>query len=179
MGSAPYRAISLPEDLKSAFFSGNPALILCADSAGANDAASQGLNTAFLGAAQRLLTRDVESIVIDCSAQLPSGKTTYERLKLNSSAAPVLFHVQGGDKPYQLSPGLLVADKGSSNRKGKGKKKGGAESAAKDDEVGLKLARAVLERVRKRFSLAKVKSTKVLQDACVKRRSCVLFVGWV
>ena len=183
MSSAPYRSISSPEDLKTAFFSGDPALILCGDSTGATDPSTQGVNGEFLGAAERLRRRDVESIVIDCSAKLPSGKTTYERLKLNASAVPVAFHVQGGDKPFQLNPKLLSKDKSkkkkTKKRKEKKKKKDEDESAsaAQDEDVGLKLASTVLGRVRKRFGLTKVKSSKVLLDACVKRRSCVLFVG--
>ena len=140
-----------PGDLAQVFFGGAPWLVLCSDSRKAlvrNDAGVRVLRETFMEAAAVLSGRGLAKAgALNCSMVLPSGKTVYERLRLDPGKAPVLFLAAGGDRVAQLEPALLKKPKegdaaGSrrkkrqdpeeeSSSKGKGKGKGKSTSSAK------------------------------------------------
>lgn len=199
--SEPQYVIALsatdPSRLSETFFSGISSLVLCYDSKGATKAPDQGsssetvgsgrIHPAFIGAAEIIGQRQALSEMIgfraatlDCSQKLPSGKTTYEKLKLDPQTTPVLFHIQGGDKAYQINPTYLK----KSEDKAYAKRVKKASQVQKDDETAEKrlrrggaLADVVVTRIKRRFLTSYVKNTKSLQ-ACSQNRLCALLIGY-
>jgi hypothetical protein len=145
-----------PGELAQVFFGGAPWLVLCSDSRKAlvrNDAGVRVLRETFIEAAAVLSGRGLAKAgALNCSMVLPSGKTVYERLRLDPGKAPVLFLAAGGDRVAQLEPALLKKPKqgdaagsrrkksqdpeeGSSNSKGKSKSSAKAEARRAADEA--------------------------------------------
>ena len=89
--------------------------------------------------------KDVNFGVLDCNAQLPSKKTTMQRLKLEKKK-PVMFYSAYGRKPRQLQPKLLSS-----------------EYSLVRELRALGMMHAV-----------KVKDTMHLQEACLSRAACGL-----
>jgi hypothetical protein len=87
-----------PETLKEVFSGGEPWVVWCSDAAGLDLAATHSI----IEQAAPLLGGAVRVGVLDCSALLPSGKSTYEKLKLNSTESPVMFFSANGQKPHQV-----------------------------------------------------------------------------
>ena len=87
--------LSPTEDrLKDVFFGREPWLVLC-DTNGTVDSVFEAVSRRDKG---------VKFGVLDCAAQLPSKKSTFERLKLNQNAGnPVLFFSGFGRDPKQAS----------------------------------------------------------------------------
>jgi hypothetical protein len=93
--------------LATAFFSGEPWLIYCE-----KQLSSESIQFAkFRKASKRL--RSVNFGVLDCSAKLPSGKSTIGKFKLDGKKKPVLLLCANGEKPLQLSKGDYSSKKGS------------------------------------------------------------------
>ncbi|GBG27755.1 Hypothetical Protein FCC1311_039782 [Hondaea fermentalgiana] len=87
-----YLDVADTERLQTVLFGGLPWLVLCSDS---RKALKDGqLREPLLQTASRLATDDAETAihtaVLDCSKELPSGKTVYDRLVLNETRAPGL-----------------------------------------------------------------------------------------
>lgn len=97
--SSPVVFLSPTEDrLKDVFFGREPWLVLC-DTNGTVDSVFEAVSRRDKG---------VKFGVLDCAAQLPSKKSTFERLKLNQNAGnPVLFFSGFGRDPRQLPTKLL------------------------------------------------------------------------
>eukprot|EP01052_Picozoa_sp_SAG31_P013019 SAG31_NODE_773_length_12173_cov_15.778173_12_plen_128_part_00 len=51
-----------------------------------------------------LLKRDAQVGILDCSAPLPSGKSTYEKASIDPKLHPTLFLAANGQKPLQIKP---------------------------------------------------------------------------
>lgn len=168
-----------PKEIQEAFFGGAAWLILCSDSRKALNADGTIRDTYFEGA--KLLNDPdfmkskkglVRTAVLDCSASLPSGKSTYERLSLNTTRTPVMFLSVGGDKPRQLAPALLKKPK-----KAKAKKGQKAPPNGDDSELGKPLALAVKKQFDKRYAVQEIRDAKQLLSRCVERKQCALFLG--
>jgi len=106
--------------LQEVFFGGQPWVVLCADS---KKALVEGeLRETYTAAADNM-KEVVKFAAMSCNRTLPSGKTVYERLKLDVAKSPVMFLSVGGDKPIQLLPALLKKpkkEKEPGSRYGKG-----------------------------------------------------------
>jgi hypothetical protein len=86
------------EILKEVFFGRDPWIVLCSN--------GTTVDPVFEGTSRK--HQSVSFGVLDCAAPLPSKKTTYERLKLNTYVTgPVIFFSGFGNDPKQLSPKLL------------------------------------------------------------------------
>ena len=87
--------------LKSVFYSGEPWLVECTKTKNASP---------MVYAAESLL-KGVQIGTLDCSAPLPSGKTTFEKFKINPpSYGPVLLAAANTERP-QLVPRNTLTDK--------------------------------------------------------------------
>lgn len=88
-----------PSALREVFSSGEPWLVWCSDSV---DGTQLSSTHSIIEQAAPLL-REVSRVgILDCSALLPSRKSTYDKLGLNSSVAPTMFFVANAQKPQQL-----------------------------------------------------------------------------
>ena len=78
--------------LKAVFFSGEPWLVQCGTKAEISAAiVDDGFGAhAVVEKAASALPKDVKVGLLDCHKQLPSGKTTIERFKLDGSISPLL-----------------------------------------------------------------------------------------
>jgi len=86
--------------LKRVFFTGEPWLVECTTS---------GAASPMVYSAESSL-RSVQMGTLDCGAQLPSGKTTYERFKLSQpSYGPVLLAAANTERP-QIAPRNALAN---------------------------------------------------------------------
>ena len=85
--------------LRDVFHSGEPWLVWCEDSTSGVDLSP---THSVVEQAAPLLKGAAHVGRLDCSAVLPSGKTTYDKLGLNSTASPVMFFVANGQKPWQV-----------------------------------------------------------------------------
>ena len=86
--------------LQEVFSGGEPWLVWCNDSTDGEDVSA--IHSIVDQAAPALM--GVAKVgILDCSAELPSGKTTYKKLGLDESS-PTLFFTANGGKPRQLSP---------------------------------------------------------------------------
>jgi hypothetical protein len=84
--------------LKEVFFGNEPWIVLC-DDGSAVDSVFESVSRKETG---------VKFGVLDCAAQLPSKKTTFQRLKLNEAASkPAMFFSGYGRDPKQLPAKLL------------------------------------------------------------------------
>jgi len=173
-----YLSVERPDEMQFVFFGGLPHLVLCSESRKA--LTKEGvMRETFIQAGGLLAEQNVAKIAsVNCSSVLPSGKSIYERLRLNETRAPVLFLAQGGDRPIQLEPTLLR----DPDAKGKKTKKRSAKAKQEDNKVakfdkGRDLASHVKEKVSKRYSLKTITNTEDLNKQCVDRRQCALFLG--
>ena len=81
--------------LKSVFYSGEPWLVECTKTKNASP---------MVYAAESLL-KGVQIGTLDCSAPLPSGKTTFEKFKINPpSYGPVLLAAANTERPQLVPP---------------------------------------------------------------------------
>lgn len=129
------------ERLKDVFFGREPWLVICNDG-------SSPVDSVFEGTSRR--EKGVSFGVLDCSKQLPSKKTTIERLKLNSNAAgPVLFFAGYGRDPKQLPAKLLR------------------------DQYTLRRELTALTKMH----AAKVKDSNTLYRKCLKKEKCGLVLA--
>uniref|UniRef100_A0A7S2RWB8 Uncharacterized protein n=2 Tax=Rhizochromulina marina TaxID=1034831 RepID=A0A7S2RWB8_9STRA len=87
--------------------------------------------------------------VLDCNAQLPSKRTTIDRLKLASHSSPVLFFSGFGRRPHQLPSKVLSSEYSL-----------------------LKELRA-----QTRLHAIRAKDTKLLNETCFSRTNCALFLA--
>eukprot|EP01051_Picozoa_sp_SAG22_P005690 SAG22_NODE_345_length_11911_cov_15.741217_8_plen_487_part_00 len=101
-GAVVYLSVEEPEALREVFASGEPWLVWCSDSASQKDDVS-AIHSVVTNAAP-LLKRHATVGILDCSAELPSGKTTYEKAGLDAKLKPVLFLSANGQKPTQIKP---------------------------------------------------------------------------
>jgi hypothetical protein len=86
------------ENLKEVFFGNEPWLILCTNGSSV-DSVFEGTSRAH---------KAVKFGVLDCAAPLPSKKSTFDRLNLNTQVTPpVMFFAAYGRDPKQLSSKLL------------------------------------------------------------------------
>lgn len=85
-----------PETLKQTVFDdGQPWLIVCLSEArGGADPVHEVVGKA---ASTSAFPEDARIGVLDCRGNLPSGKTSFQRFKLDTKLEPVLFVVSGGD----------------------------------------------------------------------------------
>ena len=97
------------ETLKSVFFSGEPWLVQCGTKAEISAAiVDDGFGAhAVVEKAASALPKDVKVGLLDCHKQLPSGKTTIERFKLDGSISPLLVLAANG-KTVQITPAALT-----------------------------------------------------------------------
>lgn len=179
--SAPGRVVALsasgdPEGLKVALFGGEPWVILCSDSSfngpkdgndgggeidGKNIKLEERAAKVFRESAQRVAPFGITFGTLDCSVPLQSksskgGLNVYKRFKLNKKRAPVVFMVAGGDMPRQLNPAALTSRQTNDSS----------------------LATTVKQLAKKRFSMVRVGSSKMLQEKCAGRKACGLFLGY-
>jgi hypothetical protein len=132
--------------LASAFFSGEPWLIYCEKKL----AAESSQFVKFQKASKRL--RSVNFAVLDCSAKLPSGKTTLKKFKIDGKTKPVLIFCANGDKPVRLAKGDFSSKKGST-------------------KINVTtLVDAVRTKIKPRVYAVTQKST--LQKRCFSKRAC-------
>lgn len=92
--SAPIKYLDSHDDrLKDVFFGRSPHLVLCTN--------GSSVDTVFQSASRN--EKNVVFSVLDCSAKLPSGKSTFERLDLNQDVTlPIMFFTGYGRDPKQL-----------------------------------------------------------------------------
>uniref|UniRef100_A0A7S2BH57 Uncharacterized protein n=1 Tax=Florenciella parvula TaxID=236787 RepID=A0A7S2BH57_9STRA len=133
-GNLTYLKPSNTDKLKEVFFGRDPWVVICTNSS---------VHEVFEGASTKV--KDVNFGVLDCNAQLPSKKTTMQRLKLEKKK-PVMFYSAYGRKPRQLQPKLLSS-----------------EYSLVRELRALGMMHAV-----------KVKDTMHLQEACLSRAACGL-----
>ena len=95
--------------LKAVFFSGEPWLVQCGTKAEISAAiVDDGFGAhAVVEKAASALPKDVKVGLLDCHKQLPSGKTTIERFKLDGSISPLLVLAANG-KTVQITPAALT-----------------------------------------------------------------------
>jgi hypothetical protein len=87
--------------LQEVFSGGSPWLVWCSDS---TDGADVSAVHSIVDQASPLLMGVSKTGILDCSQELPSGKTTYKKLGLAAkNGEPTLFFVANGAKPRQLS----------------------------------------------------------------------------
>ena len=94
-----YLSADDPDSLKQVFHSGQPWLVWCEDS---TDGVDLSPTHSIVEQAAPLLKGIAHVGRLDCSAMLPSGKSTYDKLGLNSTASPTMFFVGNGQKPWQV-----------------------------------------------------------------------------
>ena len=95
--------------LKEVFFSGDPWLVQCGTKADISAAIVDdgfGAHPVVEKAASGL-PKEVKVGLLDCHKKLPSGKTTVERFKLDSSISPLLVLAANG-KTVQITPSALT-----------------------------------------------------------------------
>jgi len=127
--------------LKDVFFGREPWLVLCNDG-------STSVDSVFEGTSRK--EKGVSFGVLDCAKQLPSKKTTLERLKLNPNVAgPVLFFAGYGRDPKQLPAKLLR------------------------DQYTLRRELTALTKMH----AAKVKDSNTLYRKCLKKGKCGLVLA--
>ena len=96
------------EQLKEVFFGGEPWLVQCASKADlAAAAAADGLGAHEVVELALPLLRESKFGLLDCARKLPSGKSTYDRFKLESSASPTLVLAANGKAPTQITAPML------------------------------------------------------------------------
>jgi hypothetical protein len=86
--------------LKEVFSGGEPWLVWCSDSTDGDDVSAIH---SIVDQAAPLLMGVAKTGILDCSEELPNGKTTYSKLGLEEKS-PTLFFTANGAKPRQLSP---------------------------------------------------------------------------
>jgi hypothetical protein len=153
----PFKQLSASSaELPDVFFGGQPWLVLCSDSKGILDKTSGDLKEKLALTAKDLREGQykINTGVLDCSAKLPSGRTTYERLKVSSKTHPVAFLAMGGEPVVKLPAKQL---------------------RTKSTEA---LSTNIVARVRDRFNLVPVKDSKSLQKRCGDRKLCVGLFGF-
>eukprot|EP00045_Choanoeca_perplexa_P006761 m.58542 g.58542 ORF g.58542 m.58542 type:complete len:395 (-) comp13770_c0_seq1:43-1227(-) len=92
--------------LKDVFLSGAPWVVGCAE--GKSGKAPKVLSEST----SLLASRGIRAGVIDCSASLPSGKSTLKRFKLQDiKGSPTIMVVANGKKPIQIMPGYMKTSK--------------------------------------------------------------------
>lgn len=104
--------------LKDVFFYGYPWLVQCGsatDIAAAASDTSLALHEVVEAAVPKLGT-NARVGILDCSQKLPnSGKTTFERFRLDIKVVPTLVFAANGLPPFQLLPETLGKHGGLSN----------------------------------------------------------------
>lgn len=90
------------DTLKTIFFSGEPWLIQCIGP-------GLPLDSTFVAAAPHLAANvapysAVKTAALPCGDKLPSGKTVYERFKLNPSTKPLVALFANGERPQVCAP---------------------------------------------------------------------------
>ena len=94
------------EALKGVFFGVETWLVVCSDTSKTDLLAVFTEATAILRGSLPLSDRVLVG-EMNCSASLPSGKTVYERFRLDSTKPPVAFAVSRGDSPTQIPTHFL------------------------------------------------------------------------
>eukprot|EP00286_Rhodomonas_abbreviata_P021448 CAMPEP_0181294014 /NCGR_PEP_ID=MMETSP1101-20121128/3371_1 /TAXON_ID=46948 /ORGANISM="Rhodomonas abbreviata, Strain Caron Lab Isolate" /LENGTH=357 /DNA_ID=CAMNT_0023398637 /DNA_START=94 /DNA_END=1165 /DNA_ORIENTATION=+ len=96
-------------DLTDLFYSGEPFLVQCVSG-------TDQVNRVFIEAAEGLSSGGITPAALDCSKQLPSGKTTYERFFAGKNhEEPFFFYTANRMKPRSftlkphVTPELLVS----------------------------------------------------------------------
>eukprot|EP00050_Salpingoeca_kvevrii_P018070 m.70452 g.70452 ORF g.70452 m.70452 type:complete len:402 (-) comp7880_c0_seq1:219-1424(-) len=135
-------SVSDPEALKEVLYSGAPWVVVCTNKNG-------DVPRLVQDAAPLLQTLDIGTALLDCSAKLPSGKTTTEKFRLSTSESVVAFFAGNDRRPTQImGPALNNAD------------------------VFVKKANELAQLVH--YS---PKSTSELQSSCLGRKKCVLVLS--
>ena len=94
------------DELKAVFFSGEPWLIHCISAAVKEEPAELALH-AVVRAALPALPSELRVGLLDCGKKLPSGKTTLQRFKLDSSLVPTLVLAANGRPPKQITGSMI------------------------------------------------------------------------
>lgn len=153
----PFKFLSASSsELPDVLFGGQPWLVYCSDSKGILDKSSGDLKEKLALTAKNLRegAYKINTGVLDCSAKLPSGRSTYERMKLNSKNHPIAFLAMGGENVVKLPVKQL---------------------RTKSTDA---LETNIVARVRDRFKLAQVKDSSNLQKKCGNRKLCVGLFGF-
>lgn len=134
-----------PVELKQVFFSGDSWIVLCKPDK-ATVALEEKLSLAVNFIKASSLDAKTSLGHVDCSAMLPSGKTIYQRFKLDPEVKPTIFAVAHGNKPVQ-APLVFQED-------------------------ALTLGWWMWQRTRPRIWRVRNNTEMVLR--CLKRKSCVM-----
>lgn len=96
---ASYMINASDQELKDIFFGTKPFLHVC------NPEGEDEINipTSFIEATKRIGLKNIGLSALNCSQLLPSGKTIYERFKLNKNWNPKAFTTAPWSKPSQLT----------------------------------------------------------------------------
>ena len=92
-----YLSVSRMDQLKEVMFGDDAWTVLCT-----NETTIDRPIPKYFEASAKRLDGQTKFGVLDCGAKLPSGKTTYQKLKLRRDVDPVLFLAVGEEKPRQI-----------------------------------------------------------------------------
>ena len=160
----PVHVLSSPDELKSAFLSGQPWLLQCVSkedlaAAPTDTGVSPGLH-AVVERALSALPPECSVGVLDCQQKLPSGKNTFERFKLDSGISPTLVFAANSRTPLQITSDLL-------NKQGLAASL--FPSVRKQAAALVALVKAKIEP--KAYILTK---TEHFQARCLRRKHCAM-----
>ena len=147
--------------LKAVFFSGEPWLVQCGTKAEISAAiVDDGFGAhAVVEKAASALPKDVKVGLLDCHKQLPSGKTTIERFKLDGSISPLLVLAANG-KTVQITPAALT--------------KHGLATSLFPGPRAQAVALASYVKAKSEPKVYKATTSQQLSTLCLKRKHCVL-----
>jgi hypothetical protein len=150
--------------LKTVFFSGDPWLVQCGSQADLAAAAVEG----GLGAHEVVelalpkLAPVARVGLLDCAKKLPSGKSTLDRFRLDSSLDPTLLLVANGQTPVQLTPPMLT--------------KHGLGTALFPSPRQQAAALTALVKARSEKKALSLTKSEHLHEHCLKRKYCALLL---
>ena len=102
-------AVGDMDTLKDVFFGGQPWLVLC----GKGSAADAQSALPHFKAASSALSGRVNTGVLDCTAEMESGKSTFDRFDVNAQAGkPAALFFIGGQKPWKIPKGSITSAEG-------------------------------------------------------------------
>ena len=150
--------------LKSVFFSGDPWLVQCVSKEDLEtfDIDPKLAADEIVEKALAALPKEAQVGLLDCGKRLPSGKSTHDRFKLDTSLTPTLLFAANGKPPAQIKPNMLD--------------KYGLASRLFPNARKQAAALAGLVRARSEPKALVFTKTEHLHSHCLKRKRCVLVV---
>lgn len=150
--------------LKAVFFSGEPWLVQCGTKADISSAiVDDGFGThTVVEKAVPGLPKELKVGLLDCYRKLPSGKTTVERFKLDSTVSPLLVLAANG-KTTQITPSSLT-------------KHGGLGSTLFPTTRNYASALASYVKAKSEPKAYTATSNEHISSLCLKRKHCAILL---